>query len=198
MYDTDCLSLFGTTSFNLVWESVCSEIMDNQLEARLGTIRLPTSLLAKYDRSSKLIDLIEKPFWTRTGMSASDTLIPDLVSIAQVDGIWQFIIFDAKYYTARLDYGLPPKGQPGIESITKQYLYQLAFQRFITDHGFSDIRNCFLLPSESDKIEDRGTVVLNMLKNLGLQSIQVRLLPARLAFDLYIAGKKLDLKSLAL
>lgn len=36
LYDVDCLSLFGTNSFNLVWEKVCAEIMDNQLDIRLG------------------------------------------------------------------------------------------------------------------------------------------------------------------
>ena len=81
-------------------------------------------------------------------MTANETLIPDLVTIAKVDEDWQFIIFDAKYYTSRLEYGYPPKGQPGIESITKQYLYQLAFQKFIAEHSFSAIRNCFLMPSE--------------------------------------------------
>ena len=44
LYDTDCLSLFGTNSFNLVWEGICADIMDNQLEVRLGALQLPTPL----------------------------------------------------------------------------------------------------------------------------------------------------------
>mgnify|MGYP000618160298 CR=1 FL=1 len=36
LYDTECLSLFGTNSFNLVWEKICAEIMDNQLDVPLA------------------------------------------------------------------------------------------------------------------------------------------------------------------
>ena len=59
-----------------------------------------------YDRRIKLIDLIEKPLWTITGKRAKDTLIPDLVSICKVNGQYQFIIFDAKYYNAHLKKGI--------------------------------------------------------------------------------------------
>lgn len=31
-FGTDCLSLFGTNSLNLVWEAVCPDVMDNQLQ----------------------------------------------------------------------------------------------------------------------------------------------------------------------
>lgn len=41
LYDTECLSLFGTNSFNLVWEKICAEIMDNQLDVPLGILKLP-------------------------------------------------------------------------------------------------------------------------------------------------------------
>lgn len=50
LYDTDCLSLFGTNSFNLIWEGLCADIMDNQLEVRLGALQLPTQLKPEYDR----------------------------------------------------------------------------------------------------------------------------------------------------
>ena len=53
LYDVDCLSLFGTNSFNLVWEKVCAEIMDNQLDTRLGALKLPIPLRDKYNRQEK-------------------------------------------------------------------------------------------------------------------------------------------------
>lgn len=93
LYDTDCLSMFGTNSFNLVWESICADIMDNQLNRQLGTLSLPVPLQTGYDRWQKLINLIEKPYWSATGKTAKDTLIPDIVAITEE----QFIIFDAKY-----------------------------------------------------------------------------------------------------
>lgn len=194
LYDTDCLSLFGTNSFNLVWEGICADIMDNQLDVRLGALSLPTPLKAEYDKNQRLIDLIEKPLWTATCKTANDTLIPDLISISGN----QFVILDAKYYNARLEPNMPPKGHPGIESITKQYLYQLAYKKFILDHGFSAVKNCFIMPTENDRIENHGEVVLNMLSVLGLQSIKVRFLPAKMVYDHYLSGRKIDIDTLEL
>jgi hypothetical protein len=191
--DIDCLSMFGTNSFNLVWESVCAEIMNNQLYKQLGTIQLPYPLKSEYSKDSKLMDLIEKPYWSETGKTANDTLVPDLVTITGN----QFIIFDAKYYNVKLVYGKTPKGQPGIESVTKQYLYQLAFQRFIEDHGFI-AKNCFLMPTEKNEIEDKGEVSMVMLSNLGLKSIKVRFIPAIMAYELYLTGRRMDILKLGL
>lgn len=198
LYDAECLSLFGTNSFNLVWEKICADIMDNQLDVPLGILKLPVPLKEGYNKRQKLIELIEKPLWTITGKCAKDTLIPDLVSICKVNDQHQFIIFDAKYYNAKLELGAVPKGQPGIESVTKQYLYQLAFQKFIIDHGFATVKNCFLMPTENKKIEDRGEVSLEMLHALDLQNIKVRFLPADMAYEHYLEGKKMDIAALKL
>ena len=194
LYDTDCLSMFGTNSFNLVWESICADIMDNQLEKQLGSLDLPVPLNEAYNKKDKLIDLIEKPLWSATGKTANDTLIPDLISIKGD----QFIIFDAKYYNAQLEPGITPKGQPGIESVTKQYLYQLAYQKFITDCGFTKVKNCFLLPTEKDVVVDKKVVRMEMLSSLGLQDIEVRFLPARMAYEHYLSGKHMDIDTLML
>lgn len=189
LYDTDCLSMFGTNSFNLVWEGICANIMDNQLDVSLGALRLPIPLKAGYNRRDRLIDLIEKPLWTVTGKTAADTLVPDFITIYGE----KFIIFDAKYYNAQLFPGSEPKGQPGIESVAKQYLYQLAYQKFITDHNFSAVKNCFLMPTESSVVENKGEASLKMLSGLGLKDIQVRFLPAEMAYNAYLAGTKLDI-----
>ena len=194
LYNTDCLSLFGTNSFNLVWEGICADIMDNQLEVRLESLQLPMPLKPEYDRKQKLIELIEKPLWSVTGKVAKDTLVPDLISISN----GQFIIFDAKYYNAQLEPGNAPNGQPGIESVTKQYLYQLAYQKFISDHGFSVVKNCFLMPTENKEIEDHGEASMKMLSSLGLQDIKVRYLPADIAYDYYLSGRKMDVGLLRL
>ncbi|MBK5897901.1 LlaJI family restriction endonuclease [Catonella massiliensis] len=196
--DTDCLSLFGTNSFNLVWEKVCADIMDNQLDVALGALKLPVPLKDGYNRRQKLIELIEKPLWTLTGKCAKDTLIPDLISICKVSGQYQFIIFDAKYYNAHLEKGIAPTDQPGIESVTKQYLYQLAYQKFIDEHEFASVKNCFLLPTENSEIEDKGEVRMQMLSSLGLQDVKTRLIPATMAYDLYLSGRKMDIDTLKL
>lgn len=198
LYDIDCLSLFGTNSFNLVWEKVCAEIMNNQLDTRLGALRLPIPLKDKYSKQTKLIEIIEKPLWTVTGKTATDTLTPDIVSVSVVNGEWQFLIFDAKYYNAKLEPGMSPKAQPGIESVTKQYLYQLAYQEFLDEHNFSSVKNCFILPTEDDAVLDKEEVSLQMLSKIGLQSIKVRFLPAKMAYDNYLSGRKLDIALLKL
>ena len=205
--DLDCFSMFGTNSFNLVWEKVCAEVMDNQLQKPIGGLRLPMPLAEQYRdmRHKKLIDLIDKPRWSGTTPNselfvkqAEDTLIPDLISIVNVEGNYQFIIFDAKYYNIQLEHNKKLRGQPGIESITKQYLYQLAYQPFVEAHQISTVKNCFLMPTASTDIIQKGTASLAMLSNLGLQDIQVRLLPAEMMYRHYIDNTKLDLQLLNL
>lgn len=198
LYNTDALSLFGTNRFNLVWEKICADILDNQLNVRLGALKLPVPLQQGYNKKDKLIDLIEKPLWSATGKTAGDTLIPDLISISRTSTGYDFLIFDAKYYNARLEVNSAPKGQPGIESITKQYLYQLAYQKFIKDHGFARVKNCFLMPTEKDAIIEKGEVSMHMLESLGLQNIKVRFIPARMAYEYYLSGRKMDYSLLEL
>ncbi len=198
LYEAECFSLFGTNSFNLVWEDVCAAIMDNQLDTELGALPLPMPLKDGYDKKMKLIDLIEKPLWSAAGKTAKDTLIPDLVSIAKINQEMHYIIFDAKYYNAKLEMNCMPKGQPGIESITKQYLYQLAYKGFIKDHGFAGVRNCFLMPTEEETVIDKGEVSMQMLSELELQNIKVRFLPAKAAYECYLAGRHMDIAELKL
>lgn len=98
----------------------------------------------------------------------------------------------------QLDAGKPLRGQPGIESITKQYLYQLAFRDFVAEHEFSSVRNCFLMPTEQSEVLFKGIVAMNMLSKLGLQEIQIYYLPARIAFEHYVSSKKFDIGLLKL
>lgn len=153
----------------------------------------------------KLIDLIDKPQWSGNAPNgesfvkqAEDTLIPDIVSVVNINGDCQFIIFDAKYYNIQLEPNKKLRGQPGIESITKQYLYQLAFQTFLDDHQIGTVRNCFLLPSAGVEIVDKGVASLAMLNSLGLRNIQVRLLPAEIIYRHYIDSTKFEIQSLCL
>lgn len=197
LYDTDCLSLFGTNSFNLVWEKVCAKILDNQLEKPLSTLNLPVPIQKDDPLAGKnLKDLIEKPKWSVADKEADDTLIPDLITISG----GQFIIFDAKYYTPTFALGKPPKSQPGIESVTKQYLYQLAYQDFISMHGFSqeNVKNCFLMPTAKGVVENMGTVSMKMFDKFGLQNIKVRYIPASVAYDYYLSDKIINIAELQL
>lgn len=201
--DMDCFSMFGTNSFNLVWEKVCAEVFDNQLHKLVGGLRLPLPLHDKYYgvRHQELISLIEKPKWigkrSEDGTytkEAKDTLIPDIITIAGD----MFIIFDAKYYNIQMDEKKELRGQPGIESVTKQYLYQLAYKDFIKVHGFDSVKNCFLMPTDGEQVDCRGYVTMSMLADLGLENIMVRLLPATDVYEHYLSQTHFDIKLLQL
>lgn len=194
----DCIALWGTTSFNLVWEEACSETLQNQLYTPIGSLPLPAPLSPKYLRDTKLIDLIDKPVWSSDTFAhiAPDTLIPDIVSLQVCSKQHVFCIFDAKYYVAQIAENQPLRGQPGIESITKQYLYQLAYKQFLEDHNITKVINCFLLPTVCEKVIVCGNASLQMMDNLGLQKINVRKIPASLVFSSYLDGKHIPLELL--
>ena len=187
--DIECISMFGTNSFNLVWEGVCADILDNKLNMPVSNLNLKYD---KKEKNNKLIDYIEKPYWSIPNKTAKETLIPDIVSIIENNEKKEFIIFDAKYYNIDLQESGVLKGVPGIESITKQYLYQLAYQEFILKHGIDSVINCFLMPTEKSEVQDKGYVSLSILDKLGLEKIQVRMLPAKEAYTHYLKGTKLD------
>lgn len=202
--DMDCFSLFGTNNFNIVWEKVCAEVLDNQLQKLLGNIKLPIPLKTDYKRTDTLLSLIEKPIWNGKDeegffeKEAQATLIPDLISIQEENDAFDFIIFDAKYYNVLIERDKILRGQPGIESITKQYLYQLAYQKFLSAHSITKVKNCFLMPTEKKEIIDKGYVTMPMLHALGLEDIQVRLVPAEKLFDCYLNGRKMPVESFKL
>jgi len=204
--DIDSFSMFGTNSFNLVWEEICAEVMDNQLKKPLKALKLPVELSAEYQSEALLSSLIEKPRWYGYGAEqafefvkeADRTLIPDLVSIYKKGNNYQFIIFDAKYYNIQLEEDKILQGQPGIESITKQYLYQLAYQKFITAHKIDKVYNCFLLPTEGDEIVDKGYVSLRILEEFGLEKIKLYLLPVVEMYNNYLENKKIEISLLKL
>ena len=154
--ENDGISMFGTTAYHAVWEKVCAAVFDNKLNTTLSQLKMSVPLASEFkDRSSEtLINIIEKPKWKGIDMvevDASDTLIPDLINIPQINGLDHFLIFDAKYYNIQLEKGKSLRGNPGVGDVTKQYLYQLAYKDFIKAHDISVVKNCFLMPTESAK-----------------------------------------------
>ncbi len=205
LQDSYGISMYGTNSFNLVWEDVCSEVFDNKLHSTLGQLELPVSLCEGYKSSDKLIDIIEKPIWTGIDSDGDmfnklsrETLIPDIITISYQGEKTQFVIFDAKYYNINLEKNEELRGNPGVGDITKQYLYQLAYKKFIADHQIDIVKNCFLMPTETDVIVKKGKVKMDMLSNLGLQDIQIRLLPAETMYNYYLSHETMDVSVLDL
>ena len=202
--ENDGISMFGTTAYHAVWEKACAQVFDNKLGTPLGKLEMTVPLATKYqgkkERKQKLIDIIEKPIWQGidTEAKAADTLIPDLISIPCIDGKDWFIIFDAKYYNLQLEKGKSLRGNPGVGDVTKQYLYQLSYRDFINAHGITEVRNCFLMPTEGCKIISKGIAKMTMLEALGLKNIQIRLIPATELYDHYIVGSHIDISQLRL
>lgn len=201
--ENDGISMFGTTAYYRVWEKACAAVFDNKLNTALGRLKMSVPLAGEFKSRSreKLINIIEKPKWKGVDMEekdAADTLIPDLISIPQIEGADCFLIFDAKYYNIQLERGKPLRNHPGIEDVTKQYLYQLAYRDFIKAHHITKVKNCFLMPAEKDEIIKKGTVRMPMLEALGLENIQIRLIPAALLYDCYLRQEKIDIGLLEL
>lgn len=194
--DVDALTMYGTKAFNLVWERACSEVFNNQIQTPLGKLKLPKPLVEFYNEKQSLKDVIGKPIWQSKDVciEAKDTLIPDIVTVND----HQLVILDAKYYNLRLEKGKVLSGNPGIGDVTKQYLYQLAYQKFVEEHEFTEVKNCFLMPTEMDRMIEKGAVTLEMFSPLQLAHIQVRLMPATTIFDYYLSGRKYSINDLNL
>ncbi len=194
------LSMFGTTAFHMVWERVCAVVFGDKRNVPLGSLAMKAPLAAVYEPSARLTDIIDRPRWigNDTEEEAKDTLTPDIIVLEDRDGADVFYILDAKYYNLQLERGKKLRGAPGVGDITKQYLYQLAFQDFLRAHSIKAVKNCFLMPAEKDEVIDMGIVKLGMMERLGLENIQVRLLPAGKIYDCYIAGRGMSVGELKL
>lgn len=183
------ISVFGSNNFNLVWEDVCKKVLNNMLNSPLN--KIIKDLCTTYKDYKTLKDIIDSPIWSAVGKINLKTFEPDLITIDNN----KFIILDAKYYCPKFENG-KITGQPGIESITKQYMYQLAFKSFIDKHNLN-VKNCFLYPSddvsafnENKYFFDKGNVKLGILDNLniGLLPIKNKFLKASTMYNYYLSN----------
>lgn len=193
-------SLYGTNSFNLVWEKVCAANFENVLDKKIVDLPLSDSTGNKSEyKNMTLREVIKAPRWKNTKYPnviepKVKTLKPDLVCIYPVDEQkkdYCFGIYDAKYYC--IDYQVNEgkasiSGQPGVGDVTKQYLYQLAFDNFIGKQGYRYVQNVFLCP---DEVGDKqyGWVQMDILNHIGnkkLEGIAVVKLCASKMYQLYL------------
>lgn len=198
----DGLSMFGTTSYHAVWEKACAEVFDNKLGVPLGQLQMSVPLAGRYREMAeeKLLNIIKKPIWKGkdTAEVEADTLKPDLISMMCIDGNDWFIILDAKYYNLRLEEGKALRGNPGVGDVAKQYLYQLAYRDFIDEHQIPVVRNCFLMPTEGEEVVEKGVVKMGMFEPMGLEDIQIRLIPATKLYECYLSNVHMDVRELRL
>lgn len=197
--DVMCL---GISSFYHVWEQACKTAFNDMLDKPLG--RLPVKLEGEWKSRSgeKLLDIIPRPAWFVRNdygdyrpCAVADTLIPDTVTIGNdADGRSVFAILDAKYYTPT--FGKSVAGAPGVESITKQHLYQAAYKQFVLECGFDEVVNAFVAPSEHSESKVLGKVeysdVLEELPKPFTNEILMWALPAERIWDCYLRNKVLE------
>ena len=199
--DIESFSMYGSNSFNLVWEKVCAENFGSVLDKKLS--ELPPRLSEEYEslKNKKLKEIIDKPQWFKYKPhligEEVETLKPDLICIYTcVDDKYCFGIYDAKYYC--IDFKeqngkYKVTGQPGVGDITKQYLYQLAYDDFIIKQGYEYVQNMFFCPQESAE-PDYGYVEMKMLHTIGdkmLENIAVVKLCATEMYDIYLQNEKI-------
>ena len=190
------LTLYGTSTYHNIWESICCEVLGDNLHKRLCDLKLPQKLNSKYRPNEELINIIKKPKWVLNNGNfheARKTFEPDLITFYDDN----FIILDAKYYKIKFNEKGLSDQQP-LESITKQYMYELAYKEFIELHDFKGVKNGFLFPTYDSQVDNKGYVELEILSNLGLENIQVIMLPAREMNHLYLDNKKISIDKLDL
>ena len=207
--DENSLIVYGTKHYHVIWEDMLKDVFNDKLKCDLKEL-FPDCLNEKYEYYSTLESIIEKPRWIldEEKYDADKTLIPDIITFhTNEKGEKEFIIFDAKYYQYKLE-GNNIYHQPGIGSVTKQYLYQFAYRKFIDLHDFDNVKNAFLLPSSNNGYKNKGCVILDLLScvewdessksYLKLEDIQVILLPASKINKAYLNGKKIPISKLEL
>lgn len=191
----------GTTSYYHAWEVACKTAFGDLLGYNLQDLPLKLSDSWLEKKNKTLLQIIPRPLWERPKRmgDAGDvkTLEPDTVTFAEVSGRSLFCIYDAKYYLPSSQDKI--HGQPGVESITKQFLYQSAYQQFVEDHGFDRVVNTFLVPSEENvparvaSVSFPGVMAATTSASEKFSDyIDMWALPAHEIFDCYLRGLELD------
>ncbi len=207
--DDVSFSLYGTNSFNLVWEKVCSENFGSMLDYPISKLPLGVSPEYEEKRNNTLRSIIDRPVWHRNHPVACDgnveTLRPDMICIYPCNNNkdYCFGIYDAKYYVIDFIYQTDIEkwkviGQPGVSDVTKQYLYQLAYNDFIVKQGYKYVQNMFFCPQEEAE-PHYGYVdmkMFNSMSNEDLEKILIVKLCAQEMFLRYLDNNKIDPKEI--
>lgn len=192
----------GTTAYYHAWELACKVAFGDLLDRKLGSLSIELAGEWREKAGETLLQIIPRPLWKRPGGGVCgdvDTLIPDTVTFARGgDGARLFCIYDAKYYVPSESGRMA--GQPGVESVTKQFLYQSAYRSFVLDHGFDHVVNAFLVPSEGDEPRLLATVtfpgvVAKEASPFG-NCIGMVALPARKVFNAFLGESTTDVVAL--
>lgn len=185
------LLLYGTRNFKWIWEVICGYVFHNEF--------------VKSGKKSKYkIYEIESPKWyidNSNNLEGDDSneyemqknrLTPDILKVVVYDDIRCLLILDAKYYNLRIENECL-KGNPGIDDITKQYLYHTALKKYIEKNNINKLINAFLFPCEL-KTYVQGEVVLDFMKQFSDININLIKLNVDEIINMYCCYKKYNLQ----
>lgn len=189
------LILFGTRNFKWIWEVICGYVFKNEF--------------VNYGKKSKYeVFNITPPKWNINGSNVEnkDTtdlemkknrLTPDILRTIILPEGKKLLILDAKYYNIRFDLELGKVlGNPGIEDITKQYLYKVALKTYISKNTIgNDVFNAFLFPTmEPSNVQ--GYVKLDFMDEYCSDGIKLIMLNVEEIIDKYCNNVTYEMKDI--
>lgn len=197
-YSEEKIRLYGTNTFNLVWETVCRYLYKDNLSDSIDKLGLNKAGINKRNETvdfsdcNVLSEIVDKPIWINKVDSSqiekkTNSLILDVLHVNHQKKIFE--IYDAKYYDIQIIKG-NIMGNPGISDVTKQFLYQLAFKELAELNNFS-FKNAFIIPIDN-LVTDKGNGVvlfeieLGFLNKLGLNNIEVIGRDCEIFFNQYL------------
>lgn len=179
----DEISFFGTNSFNLVWEDVCSVVMGNCLDKSIKQLKLKS--YKNITEKNLLKDVIVKPKFIEKNSNKENyskkTLIPDLIVLKEK----KLLIYDAKYYNIQFKNGIFIN-KFGVNDISKQYLYELAYKEFAKHNNLEIEQNIFLIPTDNTEEKYIGDIKFDIFNEYNLKNIGVILKPCQNMFIKYL------------
>lgn len=180
---SDSIHFIGSNSFHTIWEDVCKVYKGDCSKKSLKELNLRSN---SYSSSTLLSNIIDKPKWTHSESDTThdgDNIIPDIMVIEDNS----LAIYDAKYYRIKLD-ETQVKNQPGVGDVTKQYLYEMAYQNFAKINNLQITKNAFLMPTDKEIEIILGKVEIDFFTQqcLRLKPIEVVLLPYNKVYNFYL------------
>lgn len=185
-YQSDEISFIGTNTFNLVWQDVCSIVKNNCLNRKLSDLNVKYKGLSP--KRTYLKSIIDRPEWKSVNsdtVNETETFEPDIISFEENN----LAIYDAKYYTTSFDSDGKIKNVPGVESLAKQIIYELAYRDFAEENGMIISKNSYLMPTEcaTDYVLGSGSIELFKNHTLGnVNDITIEMIADRAAFIQYL------------
>ena len=185
-HESDEISFIGTNAFHWVWQDVCSIVKNNCLNRNLSDLNVKYKGLSS--KRTSLKSIIDRPEWKSVDsdtVNETETFEPDIISFEENN----LAIYDAKYYTTSFDINGKIKNVPGVESLAKQIIYELAYRDFAKENGMIISKNSYLMPTEnsSDYVLGSGSIELFKNHTLGnINDITIEMIADRAAFIQYL------------